>query len=190
MYSLFLSDPNIFSVVSSAKYKALAKAIKASNLQDSIHTKWIKNLLKFFRDTSKYNLGFVSATWEREPTYVPSLNEKGDAVELTEINWEGNELTRRDPYNVIFDHTVDPSDLAKKGEFFGYHEAITQVALYKLLEDLKVMDENVGKVYNDTAEMWRSSNSATDSNIKYKELDMAEVVPEYILTTEIKKRCN
>ena len=190
MYALFLSDPKIFSVVSSEKYKDLARGIQAANIEHSRHTKWLKNLLKFFRDTAKYNLGFVTATWVQRETYIPVLNDQGDREELNPIIWEGNQVKRVDPYNAVFDHTVDISELAEHGEFFITCEAITQIELYKLLSSLKGVPENVGKVYNMNEVMWRSSNSVTPEGLKFKELDVAEVVPSFILNTDIKKDKN
>lgn len=191
--ALFLSDPNIFSVVSDNKYKNLAKAIKAINVTNAIHAKWSKELLKFFRDNAKYNLGFLLCLWDAKQTYGSKLSADFKSDDIVGTIWQGTRLTRLDPYNVAFDQNVDLANLAEDGEFFAYVNTMTQAMLYRKIETLKALatqneeSSTEDNLYNQTKEMWSSSISSVSENFKYEEAPTEEILPSFNSEAKIEK---
>lgn len=102
-------------------------------------TGWLRQIMMFLRDGLKYNFGALEIEWKKQRIYslVNDPTSLDKAGKKEEMYYEGNCLKRLDPYNTIWDKRVlDPVELPRKGEFVGYTEIYSRVALKQLLLDL------------------------------------------------------
>lgn len=143
--SVFLSGNPIFGVVANPTYQDAAMQLEA--LMDNHATKggWIRHLQMFFRDGFKYNLSAIEAVWDNQTSYSlehDSGFDNGKTAKQSEVIWEGNTLKRLDPYNLVFDARVPLVDIPRKGEFAGYTEFMSRVALKQYIAGLpnKIVD--------------------------------------------------
>lgn len=137
--SVFLSGNPIFGVVANPAYQDAAMQLEA--LMDNHATRggWIRHLQMFFRDGFKYNLSALEVVWDRQTTFSlthDSSFDGGKTAKNSEIVWEGNTVKRLDPYNIVFDARVPLVDIPRKGEFAGYTEFMSRVALKQYIAGL------------------------------------------------------
>ena len=136
--SVFLTGIPLFGVSASAQY--MDAALQMETIIDDQATKggWTRQLQLFFRDGFKYNLGAVEVDWEVKKTWIPQtdLAKSTDRGVPTEIVWEGNNIKRLDPYNIIFDPRYIPAEISTRGEFAGYSELCSRVELIQYLQNL------------------------------------------------------
>jgi hypothetical protein len=146
--SVFLTGTPIFGVVSNPQFMDQALAMETVIEEQSIRGGWVRQLMLFFRDGFKYNLSCVEVEWK---DYVTAALEtdigfaNGKEGKPKQIIYSGNCLTRRDPYNLIFDTRVDPTEIHSKGEFAGYVEMMSRIQLKAFIASLpnKMVDNIV-----------------------------------------------
>lgn len=214
--SVFLTGHPIFGVTSNPDM--IDQAMQMETIIEDQATKggWSAELMKFFRDCFKYNLGAVEVNWVRKVTAALETDLTFDTKNARpkETVWEGNALKRMDLYNCFWDTRCFPTELAQKGEFFGYVETYSRIALKQFIQELpdKLVDNVVaafetGATQNDyyipelnpdaleDANMRASTSwlswvgiAASDQKIAYK--DMYEVTTIYarILPADFKLR--
>lgn len=145
--SVFLTGEPIFDVVSGPKFIDEAKQMAAVIGNQSVRGGWKRELMMFFRDGFKYNLSAVEVAWNREVTAAIETDISfggGKQGKPKEVIWEGNTLKRLDLYNCFFDTRVSPTEMHKKGEFFGYTELLSRIGLKQKIAELpEVMIDNV-----------------------------------------------
>lgn len=138
--SVFLSGFPIFGVVSpQAASMPAAKGYEAIIAENQVRGSWVAEFLMFFRDGLKYNFHGMEVTWDRKTVYSPAQQVTAgqqNSTKVKEVLWEGNCLKRMDPYNTFFDVRVPPHKMHEKGEFAGYVELFSRVALKQFLQDL------------------------------------------------------
>lgn len=144
--SVFLTGVPIFGVVSTPDFEDEALQLETVIETQSIRGRWVQELMKFFRDGFKYNLSAVEIPWKREVvaslSYDATFSTK--QAKPTEVIWEGNAIKRLDLYNTFFDTRVFPSEIPEKGEFVGYTERYSRIALkafiaalpYKIIQNI------------------------------------------------------
>lgn len=135
---VFLTGYPIFATVAPPEQEEAQKQFDAIITDNSIVGAWPSELMKVMRDGLKYDLGAAEVVWEKRKIYnieTPDLKDitKGQPV-LT--NYEGNFIKRLDPYNLILDTRVDPDKNHLEGEFAGYTECLSRIAMKKRIEDL------------------------------------------------------
>lgn len=159
---IYLKDPEIFKVVTKKKeLLGAATQFNTINLENSVATGWQREMPLYFRDCVKYNFGALEVTWASEQTQVIGTDStgSGNGAAIETVLREGNELTRRDPYNTFYDTTVPINQVHKRGEFSGYIERITMIDLATRIENLKVTGEaqtnnpvmNLSTIFNQNA---------------------------------------
>lgn len=146
--SVFLSGNPIFGVVSNPKYQDAAMQMEALIEDHSTRGGWIRHLQMFLRDGFKYNLSAIEVSWNQQVTAVlesDSMFSGGSQGKPKEIIWEGNTLNRLDPYNTFFDTRVPITQVSRYGEFAGYTELKSRVALKAYIATLpnKMVDNLV-----------------------------------------------
>lgn len=136
--SVFLSGNPLFGVVSSEEYMDAAMQLESIIDNQSVRGGWTRDLILFFRDGFKYNLSALELTWDEiiTPAFETDLGRTDNQAKVTEVTWSGNILRRLDPYNLIFDTRVVPYDIPTKGEFAGYIEVMSRVALKQFIAKL------------------------------------------------------
>lgn len=144
--SVFLTGNPIFGVVADPMYMDAAMQMESILTDQQIRGKWTRELIMFFRDGFKYNLHALECSWQQEVTAALDTDLSFDpkVAKPKEVIWEGNRIKRIDPYNLIFDTRVAPSEMHIKGEFTGYTELYSRVALKDFINRLPTkMVENV-----------------------------------------------
>lgn len=135
---VFLTGYPIFGIAASPKIQNEALQMETVIADNAIQYGWIRQLIMFMRDCLKYNFGAMEVTWDKKRVYsaLPDLTQIRTGRQSQETYYQGNCLKRLDPYNLIWDRRVlNPVELPEKGEFAGYTEVISRVALkQKLLE--------------------------------------------------------
>jgi hypothetical protein len=136
--SVFLTGNPIFGVVASPEFESEALQMNAIIEEQSIRGGWVGQLMQFFRDGFKYNLSALEVTWKREVTAAleTDLGFSRTQARPKEVIWEGNAIKRLDLYNTFWDTRVYPTEVASKGEFVGYTELFSRIALKQFIATL------------------------------------------------------
>lgn len=140
LIDIFVSDPTPFEMVSGIPENA--DAVKQFNtvLEENAKTsKWARELVLFFKDLPKYNIGMMSCEWvETELSLISNASDiTSSAAKVTTASRAGNVLKRLDVYNTFYDTTVAASTVADQGDFIGYIEQYTSTRLHTYLANLK-----------------------------------------------------
>lgn len=136
--SVFLTGVPLFNVVASPEFEDEALQMNTVIEDQGVRGKWVSELIKFCRDGFKYNISALEVSWEREVTAAleTDLSYSKSQGKPKEVIWEGNKLKRLDLYNCFFDTRVAPTEMASKGEFFGYTEMFSRIALKSFVAKL------------------------------------------------------
>lgn len=106
---------------------------------------------KFLFDALKYNIAAMAVEWQEDKAAKIGRDLTGGVqVKKDEVSWRGNELTNIDIYNFIFDPTVQPVDLPKKGEFASIIKMYSKYAVKRMAAQ--------GTLWN--ADEWLDSSNA------------------------------
>ena len=145
--SVFLTGTPIFGVVSNPQNIDAALQMETVIDEQSTRGGWVRELMMFFRDGFKYNISCVEIPWDRVVTASIETDISFSSKEgrPKEVIWEGNCLKRMDPYNLIWDTRVNPTEVATCGEFAGYTKMYSRIALKQFLATLpdKMVDNIV-----------------------------------------------
>ena len=146
--SVFLGGNPIFGVVANPQFEDAAMQMEALMENHSTRNGWVRHLQMFFRDGFKYNLSAVEVSWAQQVTAALDTDtsfDGGRTGKPREVIWEGNTITRLDPYNMFFDSRVPITQISEFGEFAGYTELKSRVALKSYIATLpnKMVDNIV-----------------------------------------------
>lgn len=147
--SVFLTGLPIFGVVSDNPEMEDAAIQMESIIGDqSTRGGWLREFQMFFRDGFKYNISAIEVAWKRftvaaldnDPLYAG-----GKQGKPKDVVWEGNCITRLDPYNMFWDNRVPITQVSRYGEFFGWTEIKSRMALKMFFATLenKIVDNVV-----------------------------------------------
>lgn len=158
---VFLSGVPLFGVVSSSKHVDAAMQLEAKLDADAVRTGTAAELNLAFLDAFRYNMSFVEVVWDSEKVFAVSDTESG----VQDLLWSGNKVRRLDPYNVFWDTRVPVTELASKGEFVGYNELMTRIALKDYIAKLpNAIIHNIKAAFESGH---YSTDSASDASIDY-----------------------
>lgn len=136
--SVFLQGHPIFGVTSNPQ--SIDEAVQMETVIEDQATKggWTRELILFFRDGFKYNLAACEVSWERKVTATleTDVSWSTSQAKPKEVIWEGNKLKRLNPYNLIFDTRCTPTQVHIHGEFAGYTELKSRIALKQFIQEL------------------------------------------------------
>ncbi len=135
---VFLTSYPIFGVVATPEFQEEMSQMETLIGDNSIRAGWPLELMKCMRDGLKYNLGAVEVAWKKLKIWqitTPTLENITNGTP-TENYYQGNYITRLDPYNLILDTRVDPSINHLQGEYAGYTEMLSRIETKKRMEDL------------------------------------------------------
>lgn len=145
--SVFLTGHPIFGVVANPSNEDAALQMETVVEEQSIRGGWVRELMLFFRDGFKYHLSAIEINWDRIVTAAleTDLTFSTTQARPKEVIWEGNCLRRRDPYNLIFDTRVAPTEMYWRGEFAGFTELMSRIQLKSFINSLpdKMVDNIV-----------------------------------------------
>lgn len=141
--SVFLTGVPIFGWVAPPGQEDAALQFQAITEENAIRGGWTQQLMIFFRDCFKYNLGCIEKTWGRQVTAAIETDISAQVSykqgKPKEVIWEGNILRRRDLYNTFWDTRYPPSQVYMYGEFAGYIELMSRIHLKKFMNELPDM---------------------------------------------------
>jgi len=153
--SVFLTGYPLFGIV--AKPNAPDDAAKMAEtilLENSTRQGWIRHMLLWFRDSLKYNIAGMEVDWCEENVFVPTTDLTFDAkvAKPKKLLWQGNKLKRLDLYNTVWDTRVPVAEIHTKGDYCGYVELLSRVALRGYLENLpNRISSNIGAAMDSRA---------------------------------------
>jgi hypothetical protein len=136
--SVFLTGTPIFGVTSSPAHIDAALQMETLIEDQSVRGGWVQQLMMFFRDGFKYNISAVEVNWDTYTTAAldTDLAFSASQAKPREVIWEGNCLKRLDMYNTVWDMRVKPTEVYYKGEFAGYTEIMSRIALKSFMATL------------------------------------------------------
>ena len=162
--SVFLTGLPIFESVANPQFEDQALQFNTILEDQSVKGGWVREFQMMFRDGFKYNLFGVEVNWDSVVTAAleTDLNYSTKEAKPTSIVWEGNVIKRRDPYNLIMDTRVSPSQISAKGEFAGFTEVMSRIALKDFINKLplKIIDNIIPAFESGLS---ASSNAAPES---------------------------
>ncbi len=149
---VYLSGYPMFPVVSTPKDMKDAEMLEAIIDNHAMLGMYPKHLLMSFRDGIKYNFMPIEHSWEPVDVYSPVTNylRPTQASQMNQSTQFYTAIRRLDPYNVIFDRRVAPSELCYKGDFAGYLQIVTRVSLKSFINRYSKSGYlyNVGEISN------------------------------------------
>ena len=136
--SVFLTGTPLFGVAAAPAYENEAMAMETAIDAQATRGGWARHFTMFFRDGFKYNRSAVEVSWGRDVTVALETDIGFSATEAKpkEVIWEGNKVKRLDMYNTFYDTRVSLADVHTKGEFAGYVELYSRIALKKMINEL------------------------------------------------------
>jgi len=140
---VFLSGYPLFPVVSPPHKRQNAEKLEVLLDDHAMLDGYIRQLLLMLVDGQKYNVAAIETHWD-------SIDQFSVVADYTEtqgrkIDTESKSLTkirRIDPYNLVWDYSVSPGDVAKEGDYAGYIELITKTKLKRYLHKLNKADRS------------------------------------------------
>jgi hypothetical protein len=142
--SVFLTGVPLFGIVADPANEDAAMQLESVIDENATRGGWVRELTMTFRDGFKYNLAPIEVAWGRKVTAAleTDISFSAKQAKPKEVIWEGNTLKRLDPYNTIWDTRVAPTDVPTKGEFAGYTELMSRIALKQFIEEMpdKLLD--------------------------------------------------
>ena len=136
--SVFLSGLPIFGCVAAPEFEDEALQFNTILEDQSTRGRWVSHIQRFLRDGFKYNLAALEVDWNREVTAAleTDLSFSAKQAKPKEVIWEGNRIKAMDMYNLFFDSRVAPVEIPRKGEFVGYSELYSRIALKSFIATL------------------------------------------------------
>lgn len=161
LLSVFAPNGDIFEAVAPPAQQDLAKALTRHINQNGIRVNYYGELQRFLTNALRYNIAGLETTWETHKGVVWANTPAGAAMPETGTIWEGNYLKNLDMYNFIFDASVHPTQLARKGEFYASIEMANLFRLRKMEADDLLYNVHmlVGKVESGQTRYYKNKPS-------------------------------
>lgn len=139
---VFLSGSPLFPIVSSPDNRDSAEMLESLIDDHATLGGYARQLLLFLRDGVKYNISAIEVNWTSVDQYTLAneiLNPGSSKLNKTPTYF--NKITRKDPYNLIWDRNVNPGDIASEGDYAGYIDILSRTKLKRYLNKLSVEGE-------------------------------------------------
>lgn len=183
----FLTGHPIFATVAPPNQGDAMKQMDAIIEDNSTRGGWANELLLALRDGLKYDYAAVEVVWENRKIFNIGTPQNTNLAEGTPLEsyYAGNFIKRLNPYNVIVDTRVSPEKNHLEGEFAGYTEVISRIALKKRMEDLNPLGSmNFKKAFESPGPGTTANN---DINAPYY---IPQVNPDALLPVESRREHN
>src|SRR6187549_2314988 len=132
MAGTFLTGYPIFASTASRNKEDAASMLTALVGRDQQRMQWIPEFLRVFDDVLRYNVCAMEVNWAaKRSTTVQTKVVAGSKVTgaASSVIYEGNQLDRIDPFNLILDTSVEPNKVHSHGTYVGKVELIDYIAL-------------------------------------------------------------
>jgi len=142
LLSVMAPDAQIYEAITTAEKQSVGNAF-ASVMNEHAH--WFRhynNMAYAFANMAKFNFGgFAPIEWRKVFGNRALANETGNLeIQRGVVVREGNALDAFDPYNILFDPSVDPVDLNINGEFFALVDVHTPFRIKKMLREEQIFN--------------------------------------------------
>lgn len=135
LLSVLAPDEALYSATAPKNKQGVAKAFATLMNQHAQVFGHFRQYALFLLQAMKYNFSGFGVNWvERTGNQIVNDN-AGQPVVKNAIVASGNEIVAFDPYNLLLDPSVNPVDLAEKGEYFGITDVATEFRLRKAAVD-------------------------------------------------------
>lgn len=169
MAGTFLTGYPIFAATATREKEDAASMLTSLVARDQQRMGWIPEFLRAFDDVLKYNCCAVEVLWaaKRSSTVVTKVVPGSKVTgNVSAVIYEGNQITRLDPYNLILDPSVEPHRNHIDGAYAGYVESISYITLkrrYQEWNELYTVKKNIGKIIGNSKEL----NYGNEGNNNY-----------------------
>lgn len=181
--SVFLSGTPLFPVVAEPANMDAALQLETIIDNQAIRGGWVNEFMLLFRDAYKYNFGALEVDWVRDtvPSLETDIKFSTKEAKPKQITWEGNAIKRLDPYNIIYDSRVPPSQVHTRGEYVGYTELMSRIELKAFLASLD------GKIIANVIPALESglNNTIVSSSSETSAFYVPQVNPDVVLSKDI-----
>jgi len=186
--SVFLTGNPLFGVVSNPAN--IDAALQLETVIDNQATMggWVRQLILAFRDGFKYNLMATEVSWKQVVVadLETDLSWNAKVARPKEAIWAGNFCTRLNPYNLLLDTRVLPSEVHKKGDFAGYVELMSRIQLKSFIASLQNhLVDNVKAAFETGIGSAPGASSSTAANYYTPQLN-----PEALITLDPRTSTN
>lgn len=136
--SVFLTGHPLFEFVASPDFQDEAMQMNSVIEDQQIRGGWVAEFMQHFRNGFKYNIAAMEVPWERIVTQSleTDLQFSSRQAKPKELVWEGNIVRNLDMYNTFWDTRILPTQVSTEGEFAGYIQLKSRIALKKFLATL------------------------------------------------------
>lgn len=133
-------DNDLYGAIAPKDKQAIASGFSALMNEHASKFSHITQLNKFLFDAFKYNFGGMIPEWHKIMGNKIK-NGIGVGVETEHgVVYEGNRLVAVDPYNFIYDVSVNPISLHSEGEFFACIDVFSKFKIQKMVADGDIFD--------------------------------------------------
>lgn len=142
MMSVFAPDSDLYEALADKNKQDAAAAFTLLMNKNAKVMGYYRQYARSLGDMIKYNLGGVEVKWKEIQARKPKFNESGTFLQeekvVLETVWAGNEVTALDMYNVLWDISQTPIDVAQKGEFVATVKAHTEFAIRRMYQKKEI----------------------------------------------------
>lgn len=151
----FLTGHPIFAAVSRRDQEQAAAMLTNLSARDEQRFGWAGELLRELDDVLKYNICAHEVSWSAiRAASSTTLIEQGNSrtERASPIIYEGNQIKRIDPYNLLVDPHVEPCRVHIDGTYAGYVEVFDYIRMklqYHEWNDLYTIKMNIPKIFGE-----------------------------------------
>lgn len=139
LMGVFAPDMDIFTAASSANKQPIAEGLTKEINSQGQRVGYYRQMAKFCNNAIRYNFAGMTCGWEKEYGVEFKVVGAGQVEKIDgSVVWQGNVLKSIDVYNFMFDTSVHPIDLPRKGEYFCEVDIITPFHARKLAKENKM----------------------------------------------------
>lgn len=153
MVGTFLTGNPIFIAISDRKREQSASMLTALTRRDQYRMGWVGNLSRCIDDVLRYNICAAEVLWQtKTATNAQTKVREGSSTtgEFKPVTYEGNGITRIDPYNLVYDLNVEPSKVHIDGNYVGYFELKDYISFkrqFRKWNDIYIVKQNIKKAF-------------------------------------------
>lgn len=184
LMSVFAPDSGIFTAIAKPDVQIVANAFAQKLNEDGDVVEYYSNFAEGFVDMLKYNLGGWVVEWVEKMGPKITNAPGGQAQVANAPVFAGSTIESVDPYNLYFDPSCHPTELADKGEYFALIDVVRKFRIERMAENEEIFDidrfVNKGEI---TPFFWRrkpdtrtdstGSSATTPDWVKYMTADIA-----------------
>lgn len=151
---IFLTGTPIFASVTDHDLEDAAAMLTALTMRDQERFKWVANLLECIDDSLRRPFCAAEVVWKQKRGVAAAEGMSANGTTkfgvANPVIYEGNSITRIDPYNIIMDPSVSPDKVHTDGTYVGYWEHVNYIQLkmrYLEWDSLFTIKANIESIF-------------------------------------------